>query len=38
MILPAQALETLDELGLDEETRRLFLEDNARRVFGLSDS
>lgn len=36
MIPPAQALEGLDELGLDDETRELFLGGNARRVFGLS--
>jgi predicted TIM-barrel fold metal-dependent hydrolase len=35
MILPAQALEETDGLGLDDETRRLFLEGNARRVFRL---
>ena len=36
MITPEKALEGLDELGLDEETRELYLEGNARRVFGLS--
>ena len=36
MIAPAKALEGLDELGLDDETRELYLEGNARRVFGLS--
>jgi uncharacterized protein len=35
MILPARALEGLDELGLDEETRGLYLAGNSRRVFGL---
>ncbi len=35
MILPAHALEGLDELDLDEETRALYLDGNARRVFGL---
>jgi len=36
MITPAKALDRLDELALDEETRRLFLSENAARVFGLS--
>jgi predicted TIM-barrel fold metal-dependent hydrolase len=35
MILPAHALEGLDELGLDEATRELYLDGNARRVFRL---
>jgi predicted TIM-barrel fold metal-dependent hydrolase len=35
MIAPAAALEDLDALGLDEECRELFLDGNARRVFGL---
>jgi predicted TIM-barrel fold metal-dependent hydrolase len=35
MILPGHALSDIDELRLDDEARRLFLEDNARRVFGL---
>jgi predicted TIM-barrel fold metal-dependent hydrolase len=35
MILPAHALEALDDLGLDDETRELFLDGNARRVFRL---
>jgi len=35
MITPAKALEHLDALELDEEARGLFLEGNARRVFGL---
>ena len=34
MIAPNVALEELDSLGLDDETRELFLEGNARRVFG----
>ena len=38
MILPEQALAGLDELDLDEETRDLFLDGNARRVFGLQGS
>lgn len=36
MVSPLDCLNQLDELGLDEETRRLFLGDNAVRVFGLS--
>ena len=35
MITPAKALEHLDDLGLDDETRALFLAGNARRVFQL---
>jgi predicted TIM-barrel fold metal-dependent hydrolase len=35
MIAPGKALEELDSLGLDEETKDLFLAGNARRVFGL---
>jgi predicted TIM-barrel fold metal-dependent hydrolase len=35
MIAPNVALEELDGLGLDDETRELFLEGNARRVFDL---
>jgi predicted TIM-barrel fold metal-dependent hydrolase len=35
MIFHAKALAGLDALGLDDETRALYLEDNARRVFGL---
>jgi predicted TIM-barrel fold metal-dependent hydrolase len=35
MIAPAHALEGLDALGLDDETRALYLAGNARRVFGL---
>ncbi len=33
---PRQALEHLDALDLDRETRELFLAGNARRVFGLA--
>lgn len=33
MITPAQALARLDELGLDDEARELFLSGNARRLF-----
>ena len=35
MIQPSAALEGVDELGLDDETKGLFLEGNARRVFGI---
>ena len=35
MIAPADCLADLDGLGLDEEARRMFLHDNAVRVFGL---
>jgi len=35
MINPGQCLKDLDALGLDEETQRLFLYENAKRVFGL---
>ena len=35
MITPAKALASIDSLGLDETTRSHFLEDNARRVYGL---
>ena len=38
MIPPAKALEHLDALELDEETRGLFLDGNARRVFRLTGS
>jgi predicted TIM-barrel fold metal-dependent hydrolase len=37
MIAPSKALEGLDALGLDDETRELYLDGNARRVFGLPD-
>jgi predicted TIM-barrel fold metal-dependent hydrolase len=36
MIFPEKALEGLDELGLDPETRELYLHANAERVFGLA--
>lgn len=36
MIEPAKALAGLDELGLDTETRALFLAGNAARVYGLA--
>lgn len=35
MLTPSACLESLDALGLDEETTRLFLRDNAVRIFGL---
>ena len=35
MIAPEKALADLDRLGIDDETRDLFLEGNARRVFDL---
>ena len=35
MIPQAKALASLDSLGLDERARSCFLEDNARRVYGL---
>lgn len=35
MIQPAHALEGLDALGLDDETRSLYLDGNARRLLGL---
>ncbi|MGA2321789.1 MAG: amidohydrolase family protein [Solirubrobacteraceae bacterium] len=35
MIFHHKALEDLDTLGLDAETRELYLDGNARRVFGL---
>lgn len=35
MITPARALAHLDDLGLDDEARELFLAGNARRVFSL---
>jgi predicted TIM-barrel fold metal-dependent hydrolase len=35
MITPTQALEHLDNLGLEENVRELFLSGNARRVFAL---
>jgi len=36
MIMPAHALDGLDELGLSDEARDLYLAGNARRVFGLN--
>ncbi len=36
MITPEACLATLDELGLDEEARALFLGGNAARVLGLA--
>ena len=36
MMTPAKALEGLDALGLDEETKDLFLYQNAARVFDLA--
>lgn len=35
MLPPARCLAKLDQLGLDEETRELYLSGNARRVFNL---
>lgn len=35
MLTPAACLEGLDALALDDEARRMFLHDNAVRVFGL---
>ena len=35
MLSPAQALAGLDALELDAESRELFLDGNARRVFAL---
>ncbi|HLN26645.1 MAG TPA: amidohydrolase family protein [Gemmataceae bacterium] len=35
MLTAADCLRELDDLHLDEPTKRLFLEENARRVFGL---
>ena len=36
MITPAKALAGLGALGLNDAVRQRFLEDNAKRVFGLS--
>jgi predicted TIM-barrel fold metal-dependent hydrolase len=36
MIMPAHALDGLDELGLSDEARHLYLAGNARRIFGLN--
>ena len=38
MVFPAQALEDLDGLDLDQETRELFLHGNAERVLGIPPS
>jgi uncharacterized protein len=35
MVAPSDCLSQLDELGLDDEARRLFLGENAARVFRL---
>lgn len=35
MLTPEQTLDGLDDLGLDEQTRELFLAGNARRVYAL---
>ena len=35
MLLHPKCAGGVDELGLDEETKRLFLSENAKRVFGL---
>jgi len=37
MIMPFKALAGLDALGLDDETKALFLAGNARRVYGLGE-
>ena len=37
MIPPADCVAGVDALGLDDEARRLFLHDNAVRVFGLDE-
>ena len=37
MIQPGQCLAQLDVLDLDDEARKLFLHDNAARVFGLDE-
>jgi predicted TIM-barrel fold metal-dependent hydrolase len=36
MVTPGDCLASLDELGLDDEAKRLFLGENARRVFRLT--
>ena len=36
MMTASRALEQLDDLGLDDDTRALFLSGNADRVFGLT--
>lgn len=35
MITPAKAMRGLDELGLDDEAKALFLGGNAKRVYGI---
>ena len=35
MITPSKCLENLDDLGLDDEAKEMFLSANALRVFGL---
>lgn len=35
MLTPRRCLEGIEELGLDDSTRELFLAGNARRVFRL---
>jgi hypothetical protein len=35
MLTPAKCLENLEDLGLDQATTRMFLHENAQRVFGL---
>ena len=35
MITPVRCLQDLDSLQLDDETKRLFLRDNAKEIFGL---
>ena len=36
MIFPHQAIDGLDDLGLDAAARELFVEGNARRLLGLT--
>jgi len=36
MIPPRKALDGLEELGLDEQTREAFLSGNASRAYGLT--
>lgn len=38
MLMPGECLAEVDALGLDDEARRLFLHDNAARVFGLTSA
>lgn len=37
MLTPSQCLQDLDALGLDEETKTMFLSGNAERVYGLTE-